>query len=75
MRNTVRQDWTSTSLAENSRRSVQQLSAEPRKDLSLRVISCGLIFQEVRWLPSRRFYGVRLTADRSARRNKNTQEH
>ncbi len=68
----MRQDWTCNSLAENSSRSVRELSIEQRKDLSLRVISCGLMFQEVRWLPSRRFYGVRLTADSSARRNKNT---
>lgn len=63
---TVRQDWTCDSLAESSSRSARELiSNEPRKDLSLRVISCGLIFQEVRWLPSLRFSGVRLTAKRA----------
>lgn len=64
----VRQKWTCNSLAENSSRSVRELSNEPRKDL--RGISCGLIFQEVRWLPCRRFSGVRLTANNSSTRRK-----
>lgn len=62
---TVRQDRTRNSLVENSSRFVTGLSNAPRKALSLRVISCRLIFQEVRWLPSCRFSGVRLTANSS----------
>lgn len=57
--------WTCNSLVDNSSRSVRELSDEPRKDLSLCVISCRLIFQEVRWLPSHRFSGVRLTGNSS----------